>query len=142
MEREWLEKGEKMKIAVTTDGQSLESQVSPVFGRCPYFIIVETDEEEILSDEVLENSAMEQSSGAGTAAVQLIGDENVDTLIAGAVGPKAFKALKKWNIEVFRAEPGTVKTNVEKFLSGGLEEVDSATGPAGMGSGRGFGNEG
>lgn len=84
-----------MKIAVTTDGQNLKSQVSPVFGRCLYFTIVEVDKGEITDTEVLENSAMEQPSGAGTAAVQLIGDEGIDAVTSGAVGPKAFSALDK-----------------------------------------------
>lgn len=125
-----------MKVAVCTDGQDLKSQVSPIFGRCPYFTLVEIEDDKITETKSLENSAMKQSSGAGTAAVQLIGEEDADCVISGAVGPKAFSALNKWGIDVFRAEPGTVEENVEKLISGELEETESATGPAGMGSGK------
>lgn len=38
-------------------------------------------------------------------------------------------------MDVFRVEPGTEEENVEKFISGELKEVESATGPAGMGMG-------
>lgn len=130
-----------MKVAVSTDGQDLKSQVSPVFGRCPYFTLVEVEDGEITGTKLLENTAMEQSSGAGTAAVQLIGEEGADCVISGAVGPKAFSALNKWEIEIFKAEPGTVKENVESLISGDLEEIESATGPAGMGMGGSKGQE-
>ncbi|KXA90086.1 hypothetical protein AKJ62_01105 [candidate division MSBL1 archaeon SCGC-AAA259D14] len=122
-----------MRIAVSADGQRLESQISPVFGRCPFFIVVETEDDEIVEREVLENSAMEQPSGAGTAAVQLVGDKDVDVVISGGIGPKAFSALKQWKIKAFKGEPGPVRYNLDKFLEGELEEVESATGSPGMG---------
>lgn len=124
-----------MKIAVSTDGQRLRSQVSPVFGRCPYFTVVEIEDGEVLDSNALENSGMGQPSGAGTAAVQLLGDEGVDVVISGAVGPKALSALKQWGIEIFKAEPESVEKNIDKFLSEELEKIKTPTGPAGMGIG-------
>jgi len=32
-----------MKIAITSSGSDLKSEVDPRFGRCAYFILVETD---------------------------------------------------------------------------------------------------
>lgn len=124
-----------MKIAVSTDGQRLGSQVSPVFGRCPYFTVAEIRDGEVVDSNALENSGMGQASGAGTAAVQLLGDEGVDVVISGAVGPKALSALKQWDIDIFKAEPGSVEENIDKFLSEELEKVKTPTGPAGMGIG-------
>ncbi len=124
-----------MKIAVSTDGQKLGSRVSPIFGRCPYFLIVEVENEKIENYEVVENKAMEKSGGAGTAATQLIGDKNVDSVISGGVGPKAFLALKKWDIGVYEGEPGSVEENVNRFLRGELKKVESPTRPTGAGSG-------
>lgn len=124
-----------MKVAVSTDGRSLGSQVSPVFGRCPYFLIVDIVDGEIEDSDVLENSAMNQSSGAGTAASQLIGEEGADLVISGAVGPKAFSALRKWEIDVYEAEPGTVEENIERLLSEELKSIEEPSGPAGMGMG-------
>ena len=44
-----------MKVAVTSIGNSLESGISPVFGRCPYFIIVDMENGEIKDDLTTEN---------------------------------------------------------------------------------------
>ena len=33
-----------MKIAVSSNGKSLDSQIDPRFGRCAYFLIIETDD--------------------------------------------------------------------------------------------------
>lgn len=135
VELEWLEKGECMKIAIATDGHQLGSKASPLFGRCPFFILLRIEDGEIIDQDSFENTAMDQPSGAGTAAAQLVGDKNIDALITGAVGPKAFSALKKWEIDVYRAEPGSVQQNIDKFLTNELEKIESPTGPSGMGRG-------
>ncbi len=122
-----------MKIAVSSEGKNLDSHVSSVFGRCQCFVFVEFQDGEIVDSEAVENSAASQPSGAGTAAAQLVGDEGADVLISGAIGPKAFSALDKWNIEVYKAEPGTVTGNIDNFSSDKLEKAESPTGPAHMG---------
>lgn len=124
-----------MKVAVSAEGQSLDSQISSVFGRCQCFLFVELEDGEIVDSKALENSAASQSSGAGTAAAQLVGDEGAEALISGALGPKAFSALEQWDMKMYKGEPGTVRKNVDKFSSGNLDRVESPTGPAHMGAG-------
>lgn len=119
-----------MKIALTSKGEDLDSEMSSVFGRCQNFVIAEVEDGEISESKPLENSAGNQSSGAGPAAAQLVGDEGVDKLISGGMGPKAFSALEQWDIEVYEGVEGTLKKNIEKLSSGKLEKVESPTGPA------------
>ena len=122
-----------MKIAVSAEGKDLDSEMSSVFGRCQVFVLADVEDGEIVDSESIENSAAGQSSGAGTAAAQLIGDEGVDVLLSGAIGPKAFSALEQWDIKIYKGEPGTVEENIEKLCSDNLTKVESATGPAHMG---------
>ena len=58
-----------MKIAVTSTGANLDNTVDPRFGRCAYFIILETDS---MAFESVENPNISLGSGAGIQSAQLI----------------------------------------------------------------------
>jgi hypothetical protein len=51
-----------MKIAVSSYGKDLNSQIDPRFGRCAYFLIVNTDD---MSFEAFENKGVSLTGGAG-----------------------------------------------------------------------------
>jgi predicted Fe-Mo cluster-binding NifX family protein len=105
-----------MKIAISSVGQNLEDAVADVFGRCPYFILAEVEDQKIVKTEVLKNESGNQNSGAGIAAVQLITDNGVEVVIAKNVGPKAMEALKKFNIQVYNGN-GTITEAVRDFIT-------------------------
>jgi len=44
----------KIAIAVL-DANGLDAQVSPHFGRCPYFVLIETDGQEVCAVETVTN---------------------------------------------------------------------------------------
>jgi len=86
-----------VRLAVSSEGKTLDSSVSMVFGRCPYFLIVEGGK----LVKVLENTSAEVRGGAGPAAVKLIAEQSVQAVIAGRVGPRALQALEGFGIKVF-----------------------------------------
>ena len=51
-----------MKIAVTSTGKTLDSDIDPRFGRAAYFVIVDT---ETMDFEVKENDNIAAAGGAG-----------------------------------------------------------------------------
>ena len=51
-----------MKVAVTAEGPDIDSRVDPRFGRCAYFLFVETDG---LAFEAVENPNVSLGGGAG-----------------------------------------------------------------------------
>lgn len=128
-----------MKIAVSSTAKGLESQASPIFGRCPFFVIVETKENEIKNSKTIENKANSQFSGAGITAAELVGNEDVKIVISGAAGPRAFQVFNKIGIKVFKSVTGTVKENIKKYLAGELDEIETPgpRGKGGRGPGRG-----
>ena len=140
-----------MKIAVAATGEHLDSGASPVFGRCPYFILADVNDE-IQEVKVLNNPAMTAGGGAGIQAAQLLAEEKTKVVISGAVGPNAFEVLRRFNIKVYEIQPGTVEENLKLYKKGVLEEItvpgpenrgrDGAGMGAGMGAGRGGGRGG
>jgi predicted Fe-Mo cluster-binding NifX family protein len=127
-----------VKIAIASSGKTLESQVDPRFGRCPYFLIIDSETEEF---ETLENTAGQAPRGAGISAAQLIADKGVEAVMAGNFGPNAINVLGASKIKIFTGVSGvTAKEALKKFKEGKLEEVTAATAipfkGRGMGRGR------
>lgn len=103
---------EAVLIAVASDGQSLESDVSPLAGRAPYFLIV--DGEGRLR-EAIENPFKDTRGGAGVSAAGLLAEKNVTIVVAEKFGAKMRDALAAKEIAVFEFE-GTVIEAVSKIL--------------------------
>lgn len=129
-----------MKVGVSATGQSLDSQVDPRFGRCSYFIIVDT---ETMKYDVIPNESQYMPSGAGIQAAQTVINSGVRAVLTGNVGPNAFQALSAAGIEIFTGAYGTVRDTVEQFKKGLLRKALFLTrGGFGMGMGRGMGQMG
>jgi predicted Fe-Mo cluster-binding NifX family protein len=128
-----------MKICVTAVANSLDAQVDPRFGRCPYLVIVDS---ESMQFEAIPNPALGAIGGAGIQAAQTIASKGVRTLITGNVGPNAFQALATAGVKIVVGAFGTVRQVVEKYKEGDLKETGAPTvgGHFGMGRGRGRGS--
>lgn len=109
-----------MKIAIASEGQTLESPAAERFGRCPFFLIVE---EEGTLLEAVSNDATKASHGAGGMAVQTIAAHGVSALIAPRLGPNATMALKASGIRAFESSGQTCKEALEDFKKGSLKEI-------------------
>jgi len=127
-----------MKICVSAVANSLDAQVDPRFGRCPYIVIVDS---ETMQFEAIPNMASGAMGGAGIQAAQTIAGRGVQVLITGNVGPNAFQALSAAGIKIVTGAFGTVREVVEKYKRGELRETGAPTvgGHFGMGMGRGRG---
>ena len=110
-----------MKVAVSSTGKDLDSEVSNVFGRCPYFVIAEIEEKKIIKFEAIENSSAAQNQSAGISAAQLVAEKDVSALITGNVGPRALDVLRQFKIEIYNGS-GTVNEVLQKLMNGELEK--------------------
>lgn len=122
-----------MKVVVSATSGSLDAQIDPRFGRCPYLMIVDT---ETMNFEALPNTAAGAMSGAGIQAAQTVASRGVQTVLTGSVGPNAFQVLLAAGISIITGVFGTVREAVEKFKSGQLQKVTAPTAPMGFGTGR------
>jgi predicted Fe-Mo cluster-binding NifX family protein len=130
-------KGAKqMRIAVTSNGMDLDAQATPVFGRCPVYLFVDTG---TLAFEVLENPAIGAASGAGIQAAQLVIEHGAEAVVTGNVGPNAFNVFRSAGVPIYFFGGGTVREAVEAFNTGALPTAGDASVEAGMGMGTGRG---
>jgi predicted Fe-Mo cluster-binding NifX family protein len=113
-----------MKIAVTSTGTNLDSEVDPRFGRAPYFLIVDSETFEF---EVLDNKEnFNALKGAGIQAAGMVSKKGPEVLLTGFCGPNAFKAVSAAKIGVANNAGGTVREAVQAYLDGKLPLADSA----------------
>jgi predicted Fe-Mo cluster-binding NifX family protein len=102
-----------MRIAVTSRGQEITSDMDPRFGRASYILIVDSDGGLI---ESIDNGANAGAMrGAGIQAAKLLADRNVEVLLTGHCGPNAVKTLNAAKIKVGVEQSGKVSDAVERF---------------------------
>lgn len=118
------------KVAVSSEGPTLESRVDPRFGRCGGFAVVDL---ETMGVEYVDNGASQAlGQGAGIQAAEHVANAGAQVLLSGYVGPKAFTALKAAGVLVGQDVDGmTVGEAVEKFKRGEVAMADSPNAEAG-----------
>jgi predicted Fe-Mo cluster-binding NifX family protein len=111
-----------MKVCITAQGNTLDADLDPRFGRCQYFIIVDPD---TLQYEALQNPNLEATGGAGIQSGQLMAKKQVHAVITGNVGPNAFQTLQAANIEVITGASGSMRKIIEEYKQGMLKPTAS-----------------
>lgn len=106
-----------MKVAVTSKGTTLEDAVDPRFGRCAWFLIVDTDG---MSFEALENANAAAGGGAGIQSAQLVADKDAKLVLTGNCGPNAFRTLEAAGVGVIIGVSGSVREAIEQYKAGKL----------------------
>ena len=112
-----------MKVAVSSSGQDLNSPIDPRFGRCAYFLVVETDD---MSFEVFDNESAGLGGGAGIQSTQFIISKGAKAVITGNCGPNAVKTLSVGGVEVFLGNTGIGRKVLQKLKNGELTSTNIA----------------
>jgi len=121
-----------MKIAISSTGKNLESEIDARFGRCSYFLIVEIKDNKIKDFKAIKNTAKVQMGGAGIAAAQLVANQEVEAIITVNLGPRAFSVFEQFKMKIYQGK-GKIKKAVENFIENKLKEITNSTGPQHMG---------
>jgi predicted Fe-Mo cluster-binding NifX family protein len=124
-----------MRIVVSSQGDNLDSEASPVFGRCPVYVFVDT---ETMAFEAVTNPAMNQGGGAGIQAAQFVVNQGAEAVLSGNLGPNAFDVLQAARVPGFLIADGTVSQAVEAYREGQLQPMAGPNVAAHAGMGRGM----
>jgi len=111
-----------MKIAITSQGKDLNSEIDPRFGRCEYFIIYDTENDEF---EAVDNTNAAMRGGVGPQSAQTISEKGAKAVLTGNVGPNAYQTLQAADITVYAGVAGKVSDAIDSFKNGSLNPHNS-----------------
>ena len=99
-----------MKIAVATLEKDEKSEVSPVAGRAPFYLIFEGKK----LIKALKNPFRFGGGGAGFGVAKMLANEGVNLVVCGKAGPNMQMALDQNGIKAKFVTGKTAKQVVEK----------------------------
>lgn len=109
-----------MIICVPTEGdRGLDEAVCQHFGKACTFTLYDADTGEV---RVMMNRS-EHMGGTGTPPEHL-SRENVSTVLAGGLGPKAIDMLSSKGIDVFVGANGTVRETIDLWRKGSMARAN------------------
>ena len=118
-----------MLFAIATDG----GYVSPHFGRCQTYTMVDVENGHIVKREKIANPGH-----APGAIPEFLNKNGAKKIVCGGIGARATELFAQYGIEIIAGVDDTVENVVERLMKGTLAGGDSLCKP---GDGRGYGIE-
>jgi len=109
-----------MRIAVSADNKNgLDSVISPHFGRCPHFVLVDLDDHDVKDVREVDNPYYAHHQPGQVPA--LINSLGANVMLTGGMGGRAIMFFDQFGIEGVTGAYGTVRQSVERYLGGQLK---------------------
>ena len=102
-------------IAISSTGNTLDSEVDPNFGKAEWFIIINT---ETMEFEAIKGIGETMEAGAGRAAAEIIIGTGVEGVLTGVIGGNTASILSAAGIYVFTGASGIVEYAIEQYKLG------------------------
>ncbi|TFG68379.1 MAG: dinitrogenase iron-molybdenum cofactor biosynthesis protein [Anaerolineales bacterium] len=114
------------KIAISVlDATGLDAQISPHFGRCPYFTVVEVEAREVTSVESVANPYFSNHQpGEVPGFIHSIG---ADVMLSGGMGGRAVEFFQNYGITPATGASGIARDALNLYLDGGLTGTAACT---------------
>nr|HID14077.1 dinitrogenase iron-molybdenum cofactor biosynthesis protein [Anaerolineae bacterium] len=112
-----------MRVAVSADDdRGLGSVVSPHFGRCPYFVLVDLEGREVKAVSAVPNPyyAVHQPG----QVPGFIHSQGADVMLTGGMGGRAIAFFQRYGIQAVTGAYGTVRYALEQYLGGELRGAE------------------
>jgi len=120
-----------MKVVVSSSGADKTSMLDPRFGRCSYFVFVDTETDTV---DAVVNEAVSSGHGAGIQAAQSVIEAGAEAVISRRVGPNAFQVLAAAGLTIYESGAASIEEAVAALKAGELTVVGGPTGPSHGGS--------
>jgi predicted Fe-Mo cluster-binding NifX family protein len=113
-----------VRIAVSADTKNgLDSVVCPHFGRCPHFILVDVDGEDVSRVREVDNPFYGQHrTSRAPSFISILG---ADVMLTGGMDGQAVTLFQRYGIKGVTGAHGTVSQSVENYLDGELQSASA-----------------
>ena len=109
-----------MRIVVSADDSSgLDSEVSPHFGRCPFYVLIDLVGDQVDTVRTVENPYHAQHRPGQVPG--FINSQAADVMLAGGMGRRAIGLFQQYGIQAVTGASGTVRHALKQYLSGVLQ---------------------
>ena len=116
-----------MLVAVPSSSNAgLESSVAEHFGRCPYFTMVNLEDETVTGVSVVENPYY--ASHAQGRVPMFLSEEGADMILAGGMGRRALAVFTDLGITSLTGASGSVAGAIDDLVAGRLQGTDPCPG--------------
>ena len=111
-----------MRIAFSAESKNgLESHISHHFGRCPAYVLVDLEGDQVKSIDAIDNPFF-QGHEPGMVP-SFIHEQGVNVMISGGMGRRAIDFFEQFGIGVATGAQGNVQFALQAYLEGNLNEA-------------------
>jgi len=111
-----------MIIALAVEKDSVDPELSDVFGRSKYLFIYNSEDQ---SMKIIPNPFAAAFDGAGIQTSQLLIENNCDVLVVNNIGDQAHSFLNSVGIKVYKSTKDTASAVIKMFIEDKLKEAES-----------------
>jgi len=101
-----------MKVAITSKGKTLDSEVETRFSRSPFFVFVNTATGGL---NALKNPGASAKDAACVDAVRFLVGQGVQVVLTGNVGHNALITMEDTDIRIYLGATGSVRETLVRF---------------------------
>ena len=111
-----------MQIGMAVESNSsLEAEISRHFGRCPYYVILEVEEEKFKQPIKVIANPYATVHGQPGQVPSFLKEQGIEVITAGGMGSRAVEFFNRYGIKVVTGASAKVKEAVDSFLKGKLK---------------------
>jgi predicted Fe-Mo cluster-binding NifX family protein len=108
-----------LKVAFASEeNNGLDSTLSHHFGRCPYYVFVEIENDQIRNVEARENPYF--NAHAPGVVPEFIAKQGANVIVTGGMGPQAIDWFKRLGVQPITGASGKVRDVLNDYLTGKL----------------------
>jgi predicted Fe-Mo cluster-binding NifX family protein len=125
-----------MRIAVSAnENKGLDSAIGAHFGRCPFFVLVDVEDNQVQAVQTIDNPYYHQHQPGQVPG--FIRTQDADVMLSGGMGGRAVSFFEQYGIQPVTGAAGTVQQSIDAFLSGALTGTAPCAESVEHGHGRG-----